>query len=365
MANSNIKLFDENKANMLGDEAYNTNMQRLGGVQAGVASSQLQNKFQYQMSLVAYAIAQMMIANNLNAMDSDAVTTFVSNLSNTVLQKVIDKASTADAISGTNDTKWMTPVLVKAYVTNWASGSSTSWRNMVINGTLRVTGATTLQSSLTVSGKTTIDGAAEFGSTVLLDRDPTANLQAATKAYVDRGVSGVTSKVNGLYKMLKRININKTFQLNVKYNYLGSIDDKLDFEFAQFLVVSVKGNLILSDHISPSLGLYFALIGDTSRVQEDLKILSFVPGGTIGAGKGSHNINSIVTFPIKDFTIKMNNDQRVIGFDNTQYNIILNILDKLEQEITIGQRVTNIEQSNYTFNGYIELGIIQTYGPLR
>ena len=165
--------------------------------------------------------------------------------------------------------------------------------------------------------------------------------------------------------MLKRININKTFQLNVKYNYLGSIDDKLDFEFVQFLVVSVKGNLILSDHISPSLGLYFALIGDASIVQKDLKILSFTPGDIIDAGQGSHNINSIVTFPIKNFAIKMNNNQRVLGFDNTQYNIILNILDKLEQKIIIGQRVTNIEQSSYTFNGYIELGIIQTYGPLR
>ena len=240
MANSNIKLFDENKANMLGDEAYNTNTQRLGGVQAGVASSQLQNKFQYQMSLVAYAIAQMMIANNLNAMDSDAVTTFVSNLSNSVLQKVIDKASTADAISGTNDTKWMTPALVKAYVTNWASGSSTSWKNMVINGTLMVTGATTLQSSLTVSGKTTINGAAEFGSTVLLGRDPTVNLQAATKAYVDKGDTVINN--NAKFELLKTLS-NTTLKVDsTTYLLESGFDLKKYFGF----YVEINGKMTIT-----------------------------------------------------------------------------------------------------------------------
>ena len=260
MANSNIKLFDENKANMLGDEAYNTNTQRLGGVQAGVASSQLQNKFQYQMSLVAYAIAQMMIANNLNAMDSDAVTTFISNLSNTVLQKVIDKASTADAISGTDDTKWMTPALVKAYVTNWASSGTITWKNLVVNGTLRVTGATTLQSSLTVSGKTTINGAAEFGSTVLLGRDPTANLQAATKAYVDKGVSGVTSKVNGLYKMLKSKSYNSTLPTSNSYTTLVSFESGINLTNVIAFLVKVKGTFTIS---TPNVSTqYYIALGE-------------------------------------------------------------------------------------------------------
>ena len=240
MANSNIKLFDENKANMLGDEAYNTNTQRLGGVQAGVASSQLQNKFQYQMSLVAYAIAQMMIANNLNAMDSDAVTTFISNLSNTVLQKVIDKASTADAISGTNDTKWMTPALVKAYVTNWASSGTITWKNLVVNGTLRVTGATTLQSSLTVSGKTTINGAAEFGSTVLLDRDPTVNLQAATKAYVDKGDTAINN--NAKFELLKTLS-NITLKVDsTTYLLESGFDLKKYFGF----YVEINGKMTIT-----------------------------------------------------------------------------------------------------------------------
>jgi hypothetical protein len=115
MASSNFKLFDENKTNMMQDGEYGINNQRLNGLQSGIASSMLQNKFQYQMSLISYAIGQLMVQNNIDANDSQAVSTFVNNLSNTFLQKVIDKATTGQAQAGTDDTKWLTPALVKAF----------------------------------------------------------------------------------------------------------------------------------------------------------------------------------------------------------------------------------------------------------
>lgn len=115
MPANNFKLFDENKQNMLSDQEYQASQQRLGGVQAGIASSMLNNKFAYQMSLIAYAIAQMMNANGYDATDALAVSAFVGNLSNSVLQKVIDKATTAEAQAGTNALKWMTPALVKSF----------------------------------------------------------------------------------------------------------------------------------------------------------------------------------------------------------------------------------------------------------
>lgn len=115
MPANNFKLFDENKQNMLSDQEYQASQQRLGGVQAGIASSMLNNKFAYQMSLIAYAIAQMMNANGYDATDALAVSAFVGNLSNSVLQKVIDKATTTDAQAGTNNLKWMTPALVKSF----------------------------------------------------------------------------------------------------------------------------------------------------------------------------------------------------------------------------------------------------------
>ncbi len=116
MAVNNIKIFDQNKANMLSDEAYNSNTQRINGVQQGIASSQLQNKTLYQVSLVAYAIGQMMQANGLDANDADAVSTFANNMSQTIMQKVLDKANSDEAIAGTNNTKFITPFTLKAAV---------------------------------------------------------------------------------------------------------------------------------------------------------------------------------------------------------------------------------------------------------
>ena len=119
MPANNFKLFDENKQNMLNDQEYQASQQRLSGVQAGIASSMLNNKFAYQMSLVAYAITQMMNANGYDATDALAVSAFVGNLSDSVLQKVIDKATTAEAQAGTNTIKWMTPALVKSFFSYW------------------------------------------------------------------------------------------------------------------------------------------------------------------------------------------------------------------------------------------------------
>ena len=123
MATNNIKIFDQNKANMLTDEAYNTSNQRLNGVQQGIASSQLQNKTLYQVSLVAYAIGQMMQANGLDANDADAVSTFANNMSQTIMQKVLDKANSDEAIAGTNNAKFITPATLKASINHYTGSN--------------------------------------------------------------------------------------------------------------------------------------------------------------------------------------------------------------------------------------------------
>lgn len=106
MPTNNFKLFDENKANMMSDTDYAANQQRLNGVQSGIASSQLQNKTLYQTALMCYALAQIMAANGYDANDANAVSTFVNNLSLSMVQKVVDKASDEDISSG-NDNKWV------------------------------------------------------------------------------------------------------------------------------------------------------------------------------------------------------------------------------------------------------------------
>ena len=143
MASTNFKLFDENKTNMMSDTEYNINTQRLNGVQAGIASSQLQNKTLYQTSLVAYSLAQIMMQNGYDANDSAAVSAFVGNMSNSLLQKVLDKATTAEAQAGSVDNKWMTPAKVKAWwdslyntillpVGNGGTGKSSWYENRLL-----------------------------------------------------------------------------------------------------------------------------------------------------------------------------------------------------------------------------------------
>ena len=116
MATNNIKLFDENKGNIMPDETYNTNSQRLNGVQSGIASSQLQILFLFFVFFVAYALGQIMIANGYDALDSSAVSAFVNNMSSSLLQKVVDKANQTQAQSGTDDTKYMTSAKVKLLI---------------------------------------------------------------------------------------------------------------------------------------------------------------------------------------------------------------------------------------------------------
>ena len=153
MASSNIKLFDENKGNMLNDTEFNISTQRLNGLQTGVASSQLQNKAMYQASLVAYAIAQLMLANGKNANDTDAVSTFVNNLLASIVQKKLDKATKQDVVDGTIG-KWISSELLK------------SNNEDIAKTYLKLAGGT-------MSGD------------LFLNADPTSALQAATKHYID------------------------------------------------------------------------------------------------------------------------------------------------------------------------------------
>ena len=157
MASSNIKLFDENKGNMLNDTEFNISTQRLNGLQTGVASSQLQNKAMYQASLMAYAIAQLMLANGQNANDTDAVSTFVNNLSASIVQKNLDKATKQDVENGTIG-KWISSELFK------------SNNEDIANTYLKLAGGTML-------------------GNLLLNADPTFALQAVTKRYVDNNFS--------------------------------------------------------------------------------------------------------------------------------------------------------------------------------
>lgn len=153
MPKNNFKLFDENKSNMMTDDDYAINQQRLNGVQSGVASSQLQNKTLYQTALVSYALAQIMAANGYDANDADAVSTFVNNMSQSMVQKVVDKASADDVVNQVAG-KWIDAKQLGELKEN------------VADNYLPLLGGTML-------------------GDLILNRDPVLSLQAATKQYVD------------------------------------------------------------------------------------------------------------------------------------------------------------------------------------
>ena len=71
MASTNFLVFDEGKQNMMSDGDYSANTQRARGVTPGIAYPNLHNKLYYQVSVMAKAIADFMVAQGANASDED------------------------------------------------------------------------------------------------------------------------------------------------------------------------------------------------------------------------------------------------------------------------------------------------------
>ena len=73
MATHNFQIFDESMTDTMTDIDYQTDTQRTNGVIPGVADPLLHNKLYRQCSVMAYAIAQTIVARGYNASDSDPV----------------------------------------------------------------------------------------------------------------------------------------------------------------------------------------------------------------------------------------------------------------------------------------------------
>ena len=220
MAASNLKLFDENKANMLSDEEYNTNTQRLNGVQTGVASSSLQNKTLYQTSLVAYAIGQLMIANGKDATDSATVSTFVANMDATMLQKVKDIATTEEAQQGLLNTKYMTPALTKVAI-----------EYMCV-----------LKSGSTMTGPLILSGA------------PTQENQAVPKSYVDSSIGGIFEEVTfPNYNVF--VKLAKQYTLNGEKSEYGLVS--INYVDGEYLIATGGNSVLGVDEVTNSYDGFF------------------------------------------------------------------------------------------------------------
>ena len=84
MAKSNFKVFAEGvaPANIQSDNEYETDTQRVSGVVPGIAVPSLHNKIYKQATIMAAAIAQVIVQAGLDAMDDD-YTGLVANLRKT------------------------------------------------------------------------------------------------------------------------------------------------------------------------------------------------------------------------------------------------------------------------------------------
>lgn len=197
MPSSNIKIFDENKQNMKTDEEYTSDAQRLNGVQTGIASSSLQNKTLYQVSLVAYAIAQVMEANGYDANDTDAVLTFVSNLSSSLVQKIADKASSAEVSTGTNDYKFVTPAGVASLFPLAVGKGGTGRNTLTSNAVLSGNGTGQVKMTATAKGAayaTTANGALTFGTLPIAEGGTGGTTFTSGNAIIGNGTSAFTTR---------------------------------------------------------------------------------------------------------------------------------------------------------------------------
>lgn len=110
--------------------------------------------------------------------------------------------------------------------------------NVILDGT----NPTDTGEKLQVVGTAKITGATTFGSTVLLNTDPTLALQAATKQYVDNQVTA------GLH-IHAPVRVETTANLNATYAQGGTTFDVTDITGTDTVTTSVNHGLSVNDQI--------------------------------------------------------------------------------------------------------------------
>lgn len=94
MADTNFKVFAESTTDLVTDNEYSTDTQRINGVEPGLAKSSLHNKLYKQATIMAAAIAQVMTERGFNAMDND-YDGLVAGLRQAFVYSVNDKKANA------------------------------------------------------------------------------------------------------------------------------------------------------------------------------------------------------------------------------------------------------------------------------
>ena len=273
MASTNFKLFDENKTNMMSDTEYNINTQRLNGVQTGIASSQLQNKALYQTSLVAYSLAQIMMQNGYDASDEAAVSAFVGNMSNSLLQKVLDKATSAEAQDGTVTNKWVSPATMKAAALLLSGGTMTGPIDM---GNNKITNLADPTDSLDSANKKYVDESSTFKRIEII-KDSNKTLVNGSNEITAQLPIGYSVKdfitVKFIELKFKNISIfNKSF-----YLYYNDYQDISIGQFYQDISIEISDLKTIDDIIASSTNIafkHFYVYGQSTQLSNLVKVSS-------------------------------------------------------------------------------------------
>ena len=279
MPTNNFKLFDQNKANLLSDTEYLNATQRLNGVQTGVASSQLQNKFAYQVSLVAYAIAQIMNQNGLDASDTLAVSAFVGNLGGSLLQKVADKASTAEAAAGVLTNKYISPATMKAAALLLSGGVMSGTLDMNNN---KITNLPTPTSSSEPATKGYVDGNrseifAEETINANVEKDHKPLFQSKTIAQIFAPLIENLDKYGQIFFKIKSNNVTMSrtsdfenhfrasiqpFETSYVYDFVSAAIDYIDKGTTVYNVTFDYKNFFNWNYIDFKQGAFIFYFGD-------------------------------------------------------------------------------------------------------
>lgn len=191
MVNTNFLVFDEGKQNMMSDRDYSANTQRARGVTPGIAYPNLHNKLYYQVSVMAKAIADFMVAQGANASDEDVEqltadisTAFTNFVDNKTKEKYLPLAggtltgnltvngymyATAPDISEGNN-KVPTAFWVKAYApSKTGEGASGNW-GINITGNANTSTKTTRDSQGQQINTTYIKGITASNATLTITK---------------------------------------------------------------------------------------------------------------------------------------------------------------------------------------------------
>lgn len=95
MANTNFLQFDSQSTNMLSDENYSIDSQRISGVSEGLARSALYNKQSFQSSTMIKALADFIVDCGYDAMDNN-LTALTNTLKSLLATKTGDNTFTGD-----------------------------------------------------------------------------------------------------------------------------------------------------------------------------------------------------------------------------------------------------------------------------